>query len=56
MVCAAKNTECWTMLCEMGGEINPKSYHHANIKAYTGLITVGDPNITNELWRTDVKK
>ena len=26
-----------------------KSHHHANIIAYTGLITMGNPNITNEL-------
>jgi hypothetical protein len=37
------------MLCEMSGQIDSKTHHHANIKAYTGLITVGDPNITNEL-------
>jgi hypothetical protein len=49
MVCATKNTEYYTMLCEIGGQINSKTHHYANIKAYTGLITVGDPNITNEL-------
>jgi hypothetical protein len=30
---------------------NSKTHHHANIIAYTRLITVGNPNITNELWR-----
>jgi hypothetical protein len=45
------------MLCEMmGRQINSNTHHHANIIAYTRLITVGNPNITNELCRMDEKE
>ena len=40
----------------MGRQINSKTHHHANIIAYTGLITMGDSNITNELWKMDEKE
>jgi hypothetical protein len=44
------------MLCEIGIQVDSGTHHHADIIAYTGLVTMGDPDITNELWRVDEKK
>jgi len=38
-----------------GRQINSGTHHRANIIAYTGLVTMGNPNITNELERIDEK-
>jgi hypothetical protein len=40
----------------MGRQINSRTHHHANIIAYTRLITMGNPDITNELQRIDERK
>jgi hypothetical protein len=35
--------------------INSGTHHHAHIIAYTRFVTMGDPDITDELQRLDEK-